>query len=80
MAIKLDIPISEEQIRSLKVGDSVLLNGVLFTGRDTAHKYMIDNFVNGLCPDSEKEIVRDPQEGTRRRSHLPLRPGRQETR
>ena len=54
MATKLTIPITEEQIRSLKVGDSVLLSGVLFTGRDTAHKYMIDNFVNGPCPDSEK--------------------------
>ena len=54
MATKLTIPITEEQIRSLKVGDSVLLGGVLFTGRDTAHKYMIDNFVNGPCPDSEK--------------------------
>ena len=56
MTIKLNIPISEEQIRSLKVGDSVLLNGVIFTGRDTAHKYMIDNFVNGPCPDSEKKM------------------------
>ncbi len=56
MATKLTIPISEEQIRSLKVGDSVLLNGVIFTGRDTAHKYMIDNFVKGPCPAAEKPL------------------------
>jgi fumarate hydratase class I len=56
MATKLTVPISEEQIRALKVGDSVTLTGVIFTGRDAAHKYMIDNFVKGPCPDSEKEM------------------------
>jgi fumarate hydratase class I len=56
MATRLTVPISEEQIRALKVGDQVLLNGVIFTGRDAAHKYMIDNFVQGPCPDSEKEM------------------------
>jgi len=56
MATKLTVPISEEQIRSLKVGDQVLVSGVMFTARDAAHKYMIENFVNGTCPDSEKEI------------------------
>jgi len=56
MATKLTVPISEEQIRALKVGDQVLLSGVIFTGRDAAHKYMMDNFVKGPCPDSEKEF------------------------
>ncbi len=55
MATKLTVPISEEQIRALKVGDQVLLTGVIFTGRDAAHKYMMDNFINAPCPDSEKE-------------------------
>jgi len=56
MATKLTVPISEEQIRALKVGDQVLLTGVIFTGRDAAHKYMMDNFIKGSCPDSEKEM------------------------
>ena len=56
MATKLNVPIPEEQIRALKVGDQVLLSGVIFTGRDAAHKYMIDNFVKGPCPDSEREL------------------------
>ena len=56
MATKLTVPISEEQIRALKVGDQVLLSGVIFTGRDAAHKYMMDNFITGKCPDSEKEM------------------------
>ena len=55
MPTKLTVPISEEQIRALKVGDTVLVSGVIFTGRDAAHKYMMDNFIKGACPDSEKE-------------------------
>ena len=55
MATELTVPITEEQIRSLKIGDQVLLNGVIFTGRDAAHKYMIDNFVKGTCPAAEQE-------------------------
>ena len=54
MATKLTVPISEEQIRALKIGDQVLLSGVIFTGRDAAHKYMMDNFIKGTCPDSER--------------------------
>ena len=44
-AYDLEIPISEDEIRALCVGDTVRLSGVLTTGRDAAHKYMIDNFV-----------------------------------
>jgi len=40
--IPISIPISEEQIRSLKVGDEVALSGVVFTGRDAVHKYLHD--------------------------------------
>jgi fumarate hydratase class I len=43
--IKLNIPISEEEIRQLHVGDPVFLSGVLITGRDTVHKWMIDTFI-----------------------------------
>ena len=31
---------TEEKIRALKVGDSVELSGVVFTGRDAVHKYL----------------------------------------
>ncbi len=40
--IKIDIPISDEKIRSLKVGDTVLLSGVMVTARDAAHKLMVE--------------------------------------
>ena len=38
--IILKTPISEEQIRSLKVGDEVGITGIVFTGRDAVHKYL----------------------------------------
>lgn len=42
---EIHIPISDDSIRSLKVGDPVNLNGILLTGRDTVHKWMIDTFI-----------------------------------
>lgn len=42
-AIILKAPISEEQIRSLKVGDVVLIQGQMHTGRDEIHKYLMKN-------------------------------------
>jgi fumarate hydratase class I len=38
--IKLSFPFTEEKIRALKVGDEVLISGVVFTGRDAVHKYL----------------------------------------
>jgi len=46
----INIPISDETIRSLKVGDPVELNGILLTGRDTVHKWMIDTFIRKTRP------------------------------
>ena len=40
--IKLTTPIPEEEIRKLKVGDTVSLSGTIVTGRDEAHKLMIE--------------------------------------
>ena len=46
MEIKLKTPISDEDIRALKIGDSVLLSGTIVTGRDRAHKWLIDTFIH----------------------------------
>jgi fumarate hydratase subunit beta len=37
---KLSFPFTEDKIRALKVGDEVLVSGVIFTGRDAVHKYL----------------------------------------
>ena len=42
MEIKIETPLNNEKIKKLKAGDSVLLSGVLYTGRDAAHKRLID--------------------------------------
>ncbi len=45
MPIKLTIPISDDAIRSLNVGDAVFLSGMMITGRDTVHKWISDTFL-----------------------------------
>lgn len=42
MEIKIETPLTDEKVKKLKAGDSVLLSGVLYTGRDAAHKRLID--------------------------------------
>lgn len=57
----LTIPISDEKIKELHVGDQVLLTGVMVTGRDAAHSYIIDNFVKtgGRPPESEVALYEE---------------------
>lgn len=45
--IILQTPLSEEQMRSLKVGDVVRINGRIYTGRDAIHKHL---HTIGQCP------------------------------
>jgi fumarate hydratase subunit beta len=46
-AIKIYPPLTEEIIASLKSGDHVLITGVIYTGRDMAHKYMVEGHRKG---------------------------------
>ncbi len=39
--VVLTSPITEQQVRSLQVGDVVLLNGVMYTGRDSVHSHLM---------------------------------------
>jgi fumarate hydratase class I len=41
--VVLQSPIPEAAVRNLKVGDIVLLNGDMFTGRDAVHAHLIKN-------------------------------------
>lgn len=41
--VRLTTPISEDDIRSLRVGDVVILSGEMHTGRDALHKYLMDH-------------------------------------
>ncbi len=42
MAISVTVPMSREEARTLKAGDSVLLSGVIYTARDAAHKRLCE--------------------------------------
>ena len=42
---ELTIPISPETIRELHTGDPVALTGVLATGRDAVHQWMMETFI-----------------------------------
>jgi fumarate hydratase class I len=41
--VVLTAPLSEATVRALKVGDVVLINGEMFTGRDNVHAYLMKN-------------------------------------
>jgi fumarate hydratase class I len=41
--ITLTPPLTEAQVRALKVGDVVLIDGDMFTGRDNVHSYLLKN-------------------------------------
>jgi fumarate hydratase subunit beta len=40
--VTLTTPLTDEMVSSLKIGDKVFLNGVLYTARDAAHKRLIE--------------------------------------
>lgn len=44
---KVQLPLTDETIASLKAGDQVLLSGVMYTGRDAAHKRMVETLDRG---------------------------------
>ena len=46
-AIRLKTPLSDADVEKLKAGDKVLLNGVIYTGRDAAHKRLYDLLMEG---------------------------------
>jgi tartrate/fumarate subfamily iron-sulfur-dependent hydro-lyase beta chain len=45
MTTSIQIPISDDVIRGLKVGESVMLSGIMITGRDNVHKWLSDTFI-----------------------------------
>lgn len=45
--IRLKTPVTDEDIDKLKIGDSVLITGKIYTARDAAHKRLIDLIEKG---------------------------------
>ena len=55
---KLTLPIPDDDIHALQVGDPVSLSGIIITGRDAVHKWMIDTFIKQTRePQGDDEAV-----------------------
>ena len=59
MAKKINLPITDKDIKNLKAGDSVLLTGTIITGRDAAHKRLYELIEKGdeLPVDIKGELI-----------------------
>ncbi|MEE1318525.1 MAG: Fe-S-containing hydro-lyase [Ruminococcus sp.] len=59
MTKKINLPITEADIKDLKAGDSVLLSGTILTGRDAAHKRLFELIQDGkeLPVDLKGELI-----------------------
>jgi fumarate hydratase subunit beta len=54
----ISLPMDDDIVRSLHVGDPVSLTGVMMTGRDTVHKWMVDTFIqNNRTPQGDDQEV-----------------------
>ena len=45
--VRLKPPLTDEDVEKLKIGDRVLIHGVIYTGRDAAHKRLFDLLKEG---------------------------------
>ena len=59
MAVSITMPLTREQARSLKAGDSCLFTGVIYTARDAAHKRLCELLDKGqpLPIDVENAVI-----------------------
>ena len=47
MPRKIGLPLTDESLRELRAGDNILLSGVLYVARDSAHKRMVEALDKG---------------------------------
>lgn len=45
--IRIETPLTKEKVRQLKVGDSVLICGIIYTGQDATCKKMVETLASG---------------------------------
>lgn len=46
--IRIETPLTQEKVQNLKAGDNVLISGVIYTGRDAAHKKFVEAMDQGV--------------------------------
>jgi len=47
MPKRIALPLTDETVASLKAGDDVLLSGIMYVGRDSAHKRIVEAMAQG---------------------------------
>jgi len=52
----LTLPLSPDDVRRLAVGDPVRLSGVMVTGRDAAHKWLVETFIRKSRPPTGDDL------------------------
>jgi fumarate hydratase class I len=57
MQKSISFPLTDEVAGGLHTGDSVLLNGIIITGRDIAHKWMHDRFISKVTDPTSEDIT-----------------------
>ena len=57
--IRLTTPLTQDKVRSLHIGDRVLISGTIYAARDAAHKRMVETLDRGepLPVDLRDQIV-----------------------
>lgn len=53
--IRLTTPLSDKTVESLRIGQRIVFNGIIYTGRDAAHKKLVELIEQG------KELPFDPK-------------------
>ena len=58
-AVRLTLPLSIPDVEMLYIGDRVLLNGIMYTGRDAAHDRLVQSLAQGepLPFDLEGQVI-----------------------
>ena len=54
---ELKLPVSEDEIRKLKVGDFVELTGRMITGLDAAHKWLMEDVRQDVMPYMKDTVI-----------------------
>jgi len=53
----IQLPLNENTVLSLKVGDPVSLSGIMVTGRDAVHKWLVETFIKQIRPANNDDLA-----------------------
>ena len=54
---ELKLPVSEKSVRKLEVGDFLELTGRMITGRDAAHKWLMEEYREEVAPYLQDSVI-----------------------